>query len=221
MYRGTRGRLSSLFLQWSSTGGDLRHHEGGRPVRGMDPQKHSVGCLRGASKFGDRNWFPLGFWLGDGRGRWHWPVPLFPTELSSVFWGSTTLPPVASSPLALQAELLTYNIPDAKFRWLSELTLSSPFAFVSQTWGSALPSGLPLHCPGSLPPVRVACTTSPPFLLSFVSLLSMLGSRYSVLLVFWWFSGLFGQTWVESKRSEGRSEPSVLLCCHLLLFLPF
>ena len=34
--------------------------------RGMDPQKHSVGCLRGASKFPVRNWFPLGFWLGDG-----------------------------------------------------------------------------------------------------------------------------------------------------------
>ena len=40
---------------------------GGRqPVGGMDPQKHSLGCLHGASKFHDGNWLPLGFWLGDG-----------------------------------------------------------------------------------------------------------------------------------------------------------
>ena len=39
------------------------------------------------SKFPGRNWFPLGFWLGDGRGRWRWRVPLFPTKLSSVVWG--------------------------------------------------------------------------------------------------------------------------------------
>ena len=31
--------------------------------------------------------------LGDGRGRWHLPAPLFPDELSSVSRGSTTLPP--------------------------------------------------------------------------------------------------------------------------------
>ena len=70
MHRGRRGRLSSFAM-----GGPLRKgpcstgREAGRPVGGMDPQKHSVGCLCGASKFGDRNWFPLGFWLGDGRGR--------------------------------------------------------------------------------------------------------------------------------------------------------
>ena len=76
--------------------------EAGRPFGGMDPQKHSAGCLHGASKFGDRNWFPLGFWLGGGRGRWCWQVPLFPTQLSSVFQSSTTLPPgvLLSSPLS-------------------------------------------------------------------------------------------------------------------------
>ena len=42
----------------------------------------------------DGNWFPLGFWLGDGRGRWSFPEPLFPAKLSSVLQGSTTLPPV-------------------------------------------------------------------------------------------------------------------------------
>ena len=63
------------------------------PVRGMDPQKHSIGYLHGASKFGDWNWFPLGFQLGDGGGRWCWPAPFFPAKLSSVLQGSTTLSP--------------------------------------------------------------------------------------------------------------------------------
>ena len=40
--------------------------------------------LHGSSKFPGRNWFSLGFWLGDGRGRWRWLAPLFPTKLSSV-----------------------------------------------------------------------------------------------------------------------------------------
>ena len=71
----------------------MQHWEGGRPIRRMDPQKHGGGCLQGSSKFGDRNCFPLGFWLEDGRGRWHLPAPLFPAELSSVSRGSTTLPP--------------------------------------------------------------------------------------------------------------------------------
>ena len=60
--------------------------------RGLAPQKHRVGCLRGASKFPGRNWFPLGFWLGDGRGRWRWRAPLFPTKLSSVVRGLSSSP---------------------------------------------------------------------------------------------------------------------------------
>ena len=40
--------------------------EAGRPFGGMNPQKHNIRCFRAASKFGDGNWFPLGFWLGDG-----------------------------------------------------------------------------------------------------------------------------------------------------------
>ena len=67
MHRGGRGRLSSLFLWKSTSGGALLHRERVRTAAGgMDPQKHSLGCLGGASKFLDRNWFPLGFCLGDG-----------------------------------------------------------------------------------------------------------------------------------------------------------
>ena len=67
--------------------------EGVRPAAGgMDPQKHSVGCLHGASKFTGRNWFPLGFWLGDGQGRRRWLVPLFPAKLSSVIQGLSNSP---------------------------------------------------------------------------------------------------------------------------------
>ena len=52
--------------------------EAGRPVGGRDPQKHSVGCLRGASNFGDGKWFPLEFPLEDEGGKWRFPAPLFP-----------------------------------------------------------------------------------------------------------------------------------------------
>ena len=66
---------------------------GVRPAAGgVALQKHSVGCLRGASKFPGRNWFPLGFWLGDGRGRWRWRAPLFPAKLSSVIRGLSNSP---------------------------------------------------------------------------------------------------------------------------------
>ena len=152
MHRGRRGRLSSLFLQRSASGGVLWHREGVRPATGgMDPQKHSVGCLRGASKFPGRNWFPLGFWLGDGRGRWRRRAPLFPAKLSSVVWGSTTLPPLSYSPPVFRAELFTYNLPDVKSRLLSEHTPSGPSTFASQTRGLCLAGGPPLR-PGSPPP---------------------------------------------------------------------
>ena len=71
------------------------------PLEGWIHKKHSVGCLRSAGKFHDGNWFPLGFWLGDGRGRWRWQAPLLPAKLRSVVGGSATLPPLSSSPPAL------------------------------------------------------------------------------------------------------------------------
>ena len=62
--------------------------------------RSSVGPLRGASKFGDGNWFPVEFWLEDGRGKWCLPVPLFPCQALS-FRGSTPLSPGVLSPSPL------------------------------------------------------------------------------------------------------------------------
>ena len=92
--------------------------------------------------------------------------------------------------------MLAYNLPDVKSRLLSEHTPSGPSAFASQTQGLCFAGWPPLR-PGPLPPVCVACTASLPFLPSSVGLLSTLGSGESVLLVFWRFSGLFRQMWVE------------------------
>ena len=46
--------------------------------------------------------------------------------------------PQSSSPPALQAKLLAYNLPDVKFCLLSEHTPSGPSTFPSQTWGALL-----------------------------------------------------------------------------------
>ena len=100
--------------------------------------------------------------------------------------------PLSSSLPAFRAELLTYDLPDAKSRLLWEHSLSGPSAFASQTRGLCL-AGEPPLCPGSLPPVRGALTASPPFLPSSVGLSSAFGSGDSVLLILWRFSGLFRQ----------------------------
>ena len=100
--------------------------------------------------------------------------------------------PLSSSLPAFQAELLTYVLPDAKSRLLSEYSPPGPSAFASQTRGLCLAGEPPLR-PGSLPPVRGARTASPPFLPSSVGLLSVFGSGDSILLILWRFSGLFRQ----------------------------
>ena len=100
--------------------------------------------------------------------------------------------PLSSSLPAFRAELLTYDLPDAKLRLLSGHSPSGPSAFVSQTRGLCLAGEPPLR-PGSLPPVRGARTTSPPLLPSSVGLSSVFGSGDSILLILWWFSGLFRQ----------------------------
>ena len=100
--------------------------------------------------------------------------------------------PLSSSLPAFRAELLTYDLPDAKSRLLWEHSPSGPSAFASQTRGLCLAGEPPLR-PGSLPPVRGARTASPPFLPSSVGLSSAFGSGDSVLLILWLFSGLFRQ----------------------------
>ena len=83
--------------------------------------------------------------------------------------------PLSSSLPAFRAELLTYDLPDAKSRLLWEHSPSGPSAFASQTQGLCLAGEPPLR-PGSLPPVRGARTASPPFLPSSVGLSSAFGS---------------------------------------------
>ena len=100
--------------------------------------------------------------------------------------------PLSSSLPAFRAELLNYDLPDAKLRLLSEHTPSGTSAFASQTRGLCLAGEPPLR-PGSLPPVRGARTASPPFLPSSVGLSSAFGSGDSVLLILRRFSGLFRQ----------------------------
>ena len=100
--------------------------------------------------------------------------------------------PLSCSLPAFRAELLTYDLLDAKSRLLLEHSPSGPSAFASQTQGLCLAGEPPLR-PGSLPPVRGVRTASQLFLPSSVGLWSAFGSGDSVLLILWRFSGLFRQ----------------------------
>ena len=66
--------------------------------------------------------------------------------------------PLSSSLPTFRAELLTYDLPDAKSCLLSEHTPSSPSAFASQTRGSAWPAGRP----SALAPSRQSVERAPP-----------------------------------------------------------
>ena len=121
----------------------------GRPVAGMDPQKHSVGCFHGASNFGERNWFPLRFWLGDGQGRLCFPVPLITAELSSVFRAQQLSLPLSSSPPALRAELLTLTFQMLSPAGCQNSHSPAPLLFASQPDSGALPCWA--GCPSTAP----------------------------------------------------------------------
>ena len=102
MHRGGRGRLRSLVPCGRGPAAP-----GGRQTRrrdGSTEAQHWV-FVR-ASKFHAGNRFPLGFRLGDGRGRRRWRAPLFPAKLSSAFRGSTTLPPA----LQQSCRLVTFQM---------------------------------------------------------------------------------------------------------------
>ena len=171
MHRGRRGRLSSLFLWRSASGGALWHREGVRPTGGMNPQKHSILCLRGASKFPDRNWFPWGFGWGMGEGDGAGQRLCSPPSCALSSRTQQLSLPLSSSPPVLQAELLTYNLPDVKSRWLAEPTQSGPSTFQARLRGSAWPAG-------SLPPVRAARTPlRPSYPLPWASPLCLAGEN--------------------------------------------
>ena len=138
MHRGTRGRLSSLCHQWSLVGGALQHREGDRLIGGMDPQKHHMGiCVVQASLVtGTGFLWDYGWGMGEGDGacpRLSSPAELCPSGTQQLSLLVSSCPPQSQ-----KANLLTFNIPDVKSRWLSELMQSGPSTFASQTLG-ALP----------------------------------------------------------------------------------
>ena len=164
---------------------------------GSEEAQHFGVCVVQASSLtGIGSLWDFGWGMGEGDGAGE---RLCSPPSCTLLSGAQQLSLRLSSSLpALRAELLTYNLPDVKSRLLNQHTPSGPSTFASQTRGLCLAGGLPLS-PGSVPPVRVVRTASPPFLPSSVGLSSTLGSGESILLVFWRFSRLFRQVWVESK----------------------
>ena len=141
-----------------------------------------VCAVQACSLAGTGSLWDFGWGMGEGDGAGEHLCSMSNCALSSVAQQLSL--PLSFSPPALQAEPFTYNLPDVTSHLLSEHTPSGPSTFASQTWGLCFASGLPLR-PGSLPPVRVARTTSPPFLPSSVDLSSTLASGESILLVLW------------------------------------
>ena len=68
--QGQEGQAQLACLQWSTLGGALWHPEGDRPVGGMDPPKHSFGCLHSARKFmpGTGSLWDFGWGMGKEDG---------------------------------------------------------------------------------------------------------------------------------------------------------
>ena len=129
MHRGRRGGLSLLCHGWFLAGGALKHQEGGRPIRGMDPQKHrstvlGVCTVQASLLTGTGSLWNFRWGMGEGFG-----------TCQCLCSPPTPLPPGVLSPSCSRAELLTFNIPDVKSHWLSELMESGPSAFTSQTSG--------------------------------------------------------------------------------------
>ena len=141
-----------------------------------------VCVVQASSLAGTSSLWDFGWEMGEGDGAGEHLCSPLSCALSS---GAQQLSlPLSSSPPALQAELLTYNLPDVKSHLLSKHTRSGSCALTNQTQGLCFAGGMPL-CQGSLSPVRVARTSPLPFLPSSVDLSSTVGSGEFILLVFW------------------------------------
>ena len=81
--------------------------------------------------------------------------------------------PLSSSLPAFRAELLTYDLPDAKSRLLSEHSPSGPSAFASQTRGLCLAGRLPLRPAPSCQSVERAPPRRPSYPLPWASRLHL------------------------------------------------
>ena len=102
---------------------------------------------RATSLAGTGSLWDFGWGMGGGDAL---SSAFFPTKLSSVVWGLSSSPSLCLPAFLLsRAELLTYDLPDAKSCLLLEHAPLGPSAFASQTRGSAWPWAAP---PPQLPP---------------------------------------------------------------------
>ena len=121
-------------------------------------------CLVQASLvMGTGSIWNFGWGMGEGDGDCQHLCP--PVELSSVFWAQQlSLLASPCPPHSTRAELLTFNIPDVKSCWLSELMESAPLLLQARlqgfffAWRAAPPPPrLPpaclysMHCLSALP----------------------------------------------------------------------
>ena len=87
---------------------------------------------------------PFGIWAGGWAREMALASAFVPRQTELCRPGAQQLSlPLSSSLPAFRAELLTYDLPDAKSCLLSEHTPSGPLAFASQTRGPALPADCP------------------------------------------------------------------------------
>ena len=143
MHRGRRGRLSSLFLRRSASGGALRHQEGVRPAEGWIRSSTALGVcavqatsLAGTGSLWDFGW---GMGEGDGAGKHLCSLPSY-----ALLSGAQQLSlPLSSSPPVLQADLLTYTFQMLSPAGCQNTLRPAPLFLQARLGGSALPAGCP------------------------------------------------------------------------------
>ena len=165
--QGAQGRegQAQLSLPWVVPCGRGPEAPGGRQSHRRDESTEAQRWVFvWTGMFGEGNWFPLEFRLGDGRAKWRLPAPCSPTELCPSGAQQFSLPVSSRPPHSPRAELLTFNIPGVKSNWLSELTQSrSPLlqarlqGLCLARWAASPPPWLPhsslcsTHCLSTLP----------------------------------------------------------------------